>query len=267
MRTDLNRVGIYPILTGVLTSRPKIRLLLAFRLRFMEQPRREDMNTIKVLIAEDHTILREGLLRVFELNPDIHIVGEAKDGRQAVSMALDLHPDVVLMDIAMPSLNGLEATRQLVKQKPGIRILILTAHNDDAYVQSAMEAGASGFLLKQTSANDVCWAIRELHKGKLLFSPSIARRLTRIDPKGSGKSTAINKKMGLLTSREMEVLQLIAEGNANKETAAALNISIKTVEKHRGRLMEKLDIHDTASLTRYAIAAGIIESSVQVTIL
>jgi len=225
------------------------------------------MKLISVLIAEDHTILREGLRRVLELNPDIQIVGEALDGRQAVTMAMELRPDVVLMDIAMPGLNGLEATRQLVKLSPGIRILILTAHNDDAYVQGANESGASGFLLKQTCATDVCWAIREVHKGKKLFSPSIARRLVRIDPKASAKSATVGKKSALLSSREMEVLQLIAEGKANKESASELNISIKTVEKHRGRLMEKLDIHDTASLTRYAISAGIIESSVQTTIL
>lgn len=224
-------------------------------------------NLIKVLIAEDHTILRDGLRRVLELSPDIKVVAEALDGRQAVAMATDIQPDVVLMDIAMPGLNGLEATRQLVKLNPGIKILMLTAHNDDAYVQGAIDSGASGFLLKQTCATDVCWAIREIHKGKKLFSPSVARRLARIDPKVASRSAKDRAKKALLSSREMEVLQLVAEGKANKETASELNISIKTVEKHRSKLMEKLDIHDTASLTRYAIAVGIIECSVQTTII
>ncbi|MEO8614393.1 MAG: response regulator transcription factor [Luteolibacter sp.] len=225
------------------------------------------MKKITVLLAEDHTIVREGLHKMLELDPDLTVIGEARDGRQAVAMGTELRPDVVLMDIAMPGLNGLEATRQLVKSCPGIRILMLTAHNDDAYVEKAVEAGAAGFLLKQTSSNDVCGAIREVYKGKTLFSPSIARRLSHADPHASGHPASMHKTKALLTSREMEVLQLIVEGKANKETAAALNISIKTVEKHRSRLMEKLDIHDTASLTRYAIASGIIESSVQITIL
>ncbi len=225
------------------------------------------MKKITVLLAEDHTIVREGLHRMLELDPDLTVIGEAKDGRQAVAMAIELRPDVVLMDIAMPGLNGLEATRQLVKSCPSIRILILTAHNDDAYVQNAVDSGASGFLLKQTSANDVCGAIHKVHNGEKLFSPSIAKRLARTDPRAMGCSPSMQKTKKLLTSREMEVLQLIAEGKANKETAAELNISIKTVEKHRSSLMEKLNIHDTASLTRYAIAAGIIESSVQITIL
>jgi len=225
------------------------------------------MKPITVLLAEDHTIVREGLRKMLELEADLKVVGEVRDGRKAISMAMELRPDVVLMDIAMPGLNGLEATRQLVKAYPGIRIIILTAHNDDAYVQKAIEAGASGYLLKQTSSHDVCRAIREVHNGKTLFSPSVARRLARIAPQLSGRPGSIRGKAAQLTSREMEVLQLIAEGKANKETAAELSISIKTVEKHRGHLMEKLDIHDTAGLTRYAIAAGIIESSVQITIL
>ena len=225
------------------------------------------MKKINVLLAEDHTIVREGLHKMLELDPDLAVIGEARDGRQAVTMATELRPDVVLMDIAMPGLNGLEATRQLVKTCPDIRILILTAHNDDAYVQKAIDCGASGFLLKQTSANDVCGAIHKVHMGEKLFSSSIAKRLVRNDPHASGRPSSLQKTKTTLTSREMEVLQLIAEGKANKETAADLNISIKTVEKHRSSLMEKLNIHDTASLTRHAIAAGIIESSVQITIL
>ena len=184
-----------------------------------------------------------------------------------MTLALLHCPDVVLMDIAMPGLNGLEATRQVLKTLPHTKIIILTAHNDDAYVSSATACGAVGFLLKQTSSHNVCQAIRDVHMGKTFFSPSITRRLARLRQQSPRLASQIDKKTALLTSREVEVLQLIAEGKANKETASDLGISIKTVEKHRGHLMEKLDIHDTASLTRYAISAGIIESSVQLTII
>jgi DNA-binding NarL/FixJ family response regulator len=224
------------------------------------------MKRITVLLAEDHMIVREGFHRMLELETDLEVVGEAKDGRQAVAMVKKLRPDVVLMDIAMPLLNGLEATRQVLKAVPGTRILILSAHNDDAYVQNATEAGAMGFLLKQTSSHEVCRAIREIHNGKTFFSPSVFMRLNRLNPQPSGRAGRLNKKAAHLTSRETEVLQLIAEGKANKQIAAELGIGIKTVEKHREHLMQKLDIHDTAGLTRYAIGAGIIESSVQLTI-
>ncbi len=223
------------------------------------------MKRITVLLAEDHTIVREGFRTMLELDPDLEVIGEAQDGREAVELAHNLVPDVILMDIAMPRLNGLEATRQVLKIHPHTRVLILSAHSDDAYVKDATDAGAMGFLLKQTSATDVCRAIREVNHGNTCFSPSISKRLRRLNPNRPGRST--HGKAVKLTSREIEVLQLIAEGKANKETAAELGISIKTVEKHRGALMEKLDIHDTASLTRYAIAAGVIESSVQETIL
>jgi DNA-binding NarL/FixJ family response regulator len=172
----------------------------------------------------------------------------------------------VLMDIAMPLLNGLEATRQALKAVPTTKIIILSAHSDDAYVKTATDSGALGFLLKQTSAHDVCRAIREVHNGKTFFSPAISKRQDRLNPASPNRVGMSKKKMAELTSREMEVLQLIAEGKANKQTAAELGIGIKTVEKHREHLMEKLDIHDTAGLTRYAISAGIIESSVQLTI-
>jgi DNA-binding NarL/FixJ family response regulator len=225
------------------------------------------MSQISVLIVEDHTMVRESFRMVLKLEKDIEVVGEACNGREAISRAMELRPDVILMDIAMSGLNGLEATRQLVKTLPKSRIIILTAHSDDAYVKSAVDSGAAGFMVKQDCTRDICKAIREVHRGGVCYSPSVAKRFVRINPQITDRNGKATRKPSLLTSREMEVLQLIAEGKANKETAAELGISVKTVEKHRGQLMRKLDIHDTAGLTRYAIATGIIESSVQVTML
>lgn len=224
------------------------------------------MKTITVLLAEDHQIVREGLLLLLKQDRDIKVVGEAKTGREAVELAKKLNPDVVVMDIAMPSLNGLEATRQIRKLRPNTKVLVLTAHNDDAYVEQMNEMGASGFLLKQSSSHVLVVAIREVHLGNTYFGPSIAKRLQRRDAKRSDRGGRLKKKWNQLSPREFEVLQLIAEGLPNKQVAADLKISFKTVEKHRQHLMAKLDIHDTAGLTRYAIETGVIESSVQLTI-
>jgi len=226
------------------------------------------MKRITVLLAEDHLIVREGLRALLELEDDIEVVGEAGTGRQTVSLNRKLKPAVVVMDIAMPLLNGLEATRQIIRESPSTRVLILSAHSDDAYVEKSMALGASGYLIKQTAAHVLPEAIRAVIRGGSFFSPTISKRrshnLQKSRERGDRDAKAENVA---LTSREMEVLQLIAEGKANKETADELQISIKTVEKHRQSLMQKLDIHDTAGLTRHAIAAGIIESSVQATTL
>ena len=222
---------------------------------------------ITVLLAEDHTVVRQGLRALLETEADIEVIGEAETGRQAVQMAVKLRPAVLVLDIAMPLLNGLEAARQIRAAVPDARILVLSAHSDDAYVEQVMALGAGGYLIKQTSYQIFAKAIREVHKGNLFFSPSIADHFRNQDWKSPDHGTALKKKLSALSSREVEVLQLIAEGKANKQIAAALGISIKTIEKHRQHLMEKLNIHDTAGLTRHAIAAGVIESSVQLTIL
>ncbi len=221
------------------------------------------MKPITVLLAEDHMIVREGLRALLKLETDIKIVGEAENGRQAVALVSQLGPDVVVMDIAMPLLNGLEATRQILQTAPSTKVLMLSAHSDDAYVEQVMALGASGYLIKQTAAHVLPEAIREIQQGRTFFSPSISRRIKNHDRKTPARGNLSGRNASLLTSRETEVLQLIAEGKANKQTADELHISIKTVEKHRQSLMHKLNIHDTAGLTRHAIAAGIIESSVQ----
>ena len=224
------------------------------------------MNRITVLLAEDHMIVREGLRSLLKEEDDIEVIGEAQTGRQAVHLTKKLRPAVVVMDIAMPLLNGLEATRQILKTVPATRVIILSAHSDDAYVDQVIALGAAGYLLKQTSLQVLSAAIREAHRGNTFFSPSVARRLRNRGQKSPGRKGQLKKTVARLSSREMEVLQLIAEGKANKQVAAELGISIKTVEKHRQNLMAKLDIHEISGLTRYAIAAGIIESSVQLTI-
>jgi DNA-binding NarL/FixJ family response regulator len=225
------------------------------------------MRRITVLLAEDHKIVREGLRKILDLEGDFEVVGEAENGRQAVALVKKLRPAVVVMDIAMPLLNGLEATREILEIAPGTKILILTAHGDDVYVRAAMKCGAVGFLLKQASAQVLFDGIREVSKGYTFFGPFFVNLLPECERKSLDRAGRSKPRKDRLTSREMAVIQLIAEGKANKQTAAELNIRIKSVEHHRERLMAKLNIHDTAGLTRYAIRAGIIESSVQMTII
>jgi len=216
--------------------------------------------------VEDHNVVREGLRSLLAAEDDIEVVAEVRNGRAAVKLIEKLLPDVVIMDIAMPLLNGVEATRQILKLVPATRVLILSAHGEDEYVEQVLAAGAAGYLLKQTGANILVKAIREAHRGGTFFSPSISKRLGDLRERSVGRGNRPRKGATRLTSREVEVLQLIAEGMGNKETAAQLGISIKTVEKHRQNLMGKLGIHDTAGLTRYAISAGIIETSGPITI-
>ena len=223
------------------------------------------MEKITVLLADDHMVVREGLRMLVEIEGDIEVVGEAKTGREAVAMTLQRHPTVVVMDIAMPMLNGLQATRQILRLAPATRVLILSAHADPEYVEQVVLLGGAGFLIKQTSADILVEAIREVHKGKSFFSPSISKYLLEHYQNAPHTAVLRKRKGACLTSREEGVLQLIAEGKANKQIASVLGISIKTVEKHRQHLMQKLSIHDIAGLTRYAIAAGVIESSVQPT--
>lgn len=220
------------------------------------------MNPITVLLAEDHTVVRQGLRALLEAEGDIRVIGEASTGREAVAMSRKLQPQVVVMDIAMPLLNGLEATRQIRKSFPNIQVLILSAHSEELYVEQFMALGAAGYLLKQASAHVLAHAVREVAQSRTYICPSLQTR-QRI-PSNALRSKAAGRIP--LSSREQEVLQLIAEGRANKQVAAELGISVKTVEKHRQRLMEKLNIHDTAGLTRHAIAHGIIDNSIQLTI-
>ncbi len=224
------------------------------------------MKHITVLLAEDHRVVRAGFRKLLDAEVDLEVVGEAQNGRQAVELTRKFRPAVVVMDIAMPLLNGLEAARQIRKAFPDTKVVMLSAHSDDAYVDQAIAVGAVGFLLKQTSSYNLSEAIREVQNGNTFFSPSIAKRLGNHQPKSPNGGGLLKKKIARLTSREVEVLQLIAQGNADKHTAAELGISVKTVEKHRQNLMAKLNIHEISGLTRYAIGAGIIESSVQLTI-
>jgi len=216
------------------------------------------MPNINVLLVDDHNIVRQGLKALLTSEGDITVVAEAQTGREAVNLMAQLHPDVVIMDLAMPLLNGWEATRQILKAMPTAKIVVLSTYDDDEHVQQAIAAGAAAYLIKQTAAAELAKAIREVKKRNAYFSPAIAQRLREKTcvPAETGRQTPNVE----LTLREAEVLQLIAEGFANKQIAAELGLSVKTIEKHRQQVMNKLDIHDTAGLVRHAAAKGIIET-------
>jgi DNA-binding NarL/FixJ family response regulator len=197
-----------------------------------------------------------------EAQQDISVIAEAETGRQALRLTLKLAPDVVVMDVAMPLLNGLEATRQIIKDAPGTRVLVLSSYSDDEYVRQVTEIGAAGYLLKQTAAEDLIKAIREARNGNAFFSPAISKRIMENCREAFLNGVPAGTRTERLTSREAEVLQLVAEGKVNKQISSELCISVKTVEKHRQEVMNKLNIHHVAGLTRYAISRGIIKSSV-----
>jgi DNA-binding NarL/FixJ family response regulator len=222
----------------------------------------ETQNKITVVLADDHTVIREGLRVLIEASGDIAVVGQAENGRQAVQLVQELHPNVAILDVAMPQLNGLEATRQIVKKCPETKVLILSTYSEEDCVYRLLEEGATGYLVKQTALHDLLKAIREAHKGNAFLSPTISKRLLDHYRNAFQRGEMLRKTSPRLTTREAEILQLIAEGYANKQIADELSISIKTVEKHRQQLMQKLNIHEVASLTRYAIAKGIVETPV-----
>ena len=218
------------------------------------------MKLVSILLAEDHAVVREGLRSLLEATGEFKVVGEAETGIEAVALAGKLQPDVIVMDIAMPGLNGCEATRQIVARNPAARVLALSAHSDEEYVARLIAVGALGFMEKESKGALLLRAIREVGSGKPFFSPNITRRLLRNQQQAREQGLTEGSRHNVLTSREEEVLQLVAEGAANKQIAVRLGISIKTVEKHRQKLMDKLDIHETAGLTRYAITSGTIAS-------
>jgi DNA-binding NarL/FixJ family response regulator len=216
------------------------------------------MKIIRVLLTDDHSIVLQGLRKLLEAEEDISVVGEATTGREALRKVDELKPDVIVMDIVMPLLNGLEATRQLSRKYPQGKILILSSYSEEDYVRQLTAAGAIGYLVKESAADELIDAVREVSKGNSYYSPQVAKCL-RDQTRGGFADESQLPPHTRLTSREAEVLQLVAEGLPNKQIADELSISIKTVEKHRQQAMDKLNIHETAGLTRYAIAAGIIE--------
>ena len=209
------------------------------------------------MLADDHTVVREGLRLLLETAPDMQILAEAENGHQAVEQSEKLLPEIVLLDLAMPKLHGIAATRLICKKVPTAKVLILSAYSERREVQAAIKAGAAGFVIKQTAARELLRAIREVSKGNAYFSPQITKDLVS-EALTRAHTRAPDAASPSLTPRELEVLQLIAEGNTNKEMAAALFISVKTVEKHRQTLMKKTRTHEAASVTRYAISNGLV---------
>ncbi len=217
---------------------------------------------IGVLVADDHTIVRRGLVSLLSLAEGLEVIGEASDGRVAVDLTLKLDPDVVLMDISMPGLNGLEATLRIKKESPHVKVLVLSAHDNEDYVLQVVRSGANGYLLKNSSAEELYAAIRAVHGGHAFFSPSVSRILLdsfmQSGETPGPESTARQLPDSRLTSREREILQLIAEGKTHQEAADLLHISPRTVDTHCHNIMKKLDIHESAGLVAYAIKNGIV---------
>jgi DNA-binding NarL/FixJ family response regulator len=215
------------------------------------------MKSITVLLSDDHAMVRDGLRLLLQATEDIQVVGEAENGHQAVAAAQRLRPDVVLLDLAMPLLNGVEATRQIRMTVPSAKVLILSCYRDDQHVHQAIEAGAAGYVLKAGGGTDLLSAIREVHRGNAFFSPLISKCLLERSRGTDSPSRAMSTAK--LTPRQMEILQLIAEGYATKQIAALLSIAKKTVEMHREALMDRLEIRKIAALTRYAVSRGVVE--------
>jgi DNA-binding NarL/FixJ family response regulator len=215
------------------------------------------MSRIRLLVADDHGIVRKGLRFLIERQEGMEVVGEAADGREAVRLAAALKPNVVIMDIAMPLLNGIEATAQIVKAEPRIGVIMLSMHSDEDYLLSALNAGAKGYLLKDSAEQDLVRAIEAVVKAKPFFSPAIAQTMLE-DYLRYLQQRHLQDSYDLLTEREKEVLQLLAEGKSNKEAATLLNVSVYTVETHRTHLMQKLNLHNTAEIVLYAVRKKII---------
>jgi len=208
---------------------------------------------IRILLADDHSLVRQGFRAILSTQPDMQIVGEAGNGREAVELAEQLKPDVVVMDVAMPELNGIEATRRLIESAPRIRVLALSMHKDSVYVREILRAGARGYLLKDSIDADLLAAVRAVARGEGWLSPGVS------DAVLSDYRRHVTAPLDLLTSREREVLQLIAEGKTNKEIASDLKLSVYTIDAHRGRVMEKLNLHSTGELVRFALRSGLID--------
>lgn len=208
-------------------------------------------NVIRVLLADDHTIVRQGLKLILGAHPDLEVVGEAANGNEAVELARKLHPDIVLMDVAMPELNGIEATKRMVQADPRLKVLVLSMHKEGVYVREILRAGARGYILKDAIDTELLNAVRSVARGDGYISPAVSGALL------SDYRKNVTDPLDLLTNREREVLKLIAEGNTNKEIATALNLSVYTVDSHRGKVMEKLNLHSTGELVRFAIKHGV----------